>query len=93
MNIIKKFRGELGLNQQELAEKCGVSRYFVSMNESDKYPKIEKLEIAKRFSNFFGISLIEFYGLGVLKTEPQSKEDYDFLINLLMEERRNKYGD
>ena len=84
MNIIKKFRGELGLNQQELADKVGVSRYFVIMNENEKHPKIEKVEVAKKFSDFFGISLIEFYGLGVLKVEPNSKEDYDLLIHLLI---------
>ena len=36
-NIIRNRRKELGLSQEELAKKCGVSRQTVNAIENDKY--------------------------------------------------------
>lgn len=36
-NIIRSRRGELGLSQEELAKKCGVSRQTVNAIENNKY--------------------------------------------------------
>ena len=36
-NIIRNKRKELGLSQQELAKKCGVSRQTVNAIENNKY--------------------------------------------------------
>lgn len=36
-NIIRKKRKELGLSQEELAKKCGVSRQTVNAIENNKY--------------------------------------------------------
>ena len=36
-NIIRQRRKELGLSQEELAERCGVSRQTVNAIENNKY--------------------------------------------------------
>ena len=36
-NIIRNKRNELGLSQEELAKKCGVSRQTVNAIENNKY--------------------------------------------------------
>ena len=36
-NIIKNRRKELGLSQEELAKKCGVSRQTINAIENNKY--------------------------------------------------------
>lgn len=36
-NVIRNKRKELGLSQEELAKKCGVSRQTVNAIENDKY--------------------------------------------------------
>ena len=36
-NVIRNTRKELGLSQEELAKKCGVSRQTVNAIENDKY--------------------------------------------------------
>ena len=36
-NVIRNKRKELGLSQEELAKKCGVSRQSVNAIENDKY--------------------------------------------------------
>ena len=36
-NIIRKRRKEMGLSQEELAKKCGVSRQTVNAIENNKY--------------------------------------------------------
>ena len=36
-NIIRKQRKELGLSQEELAKRCGVSRQTVNAIENNKY--------------------------------------------------------
>ena len=36
-NIIRQRRKELGLSQEELAKRCGVSRQTVNANENNKY--------------------------------------------------------
>ena len=52
---IKKYRTELNLSQDELAEKVFVSRQTISNWENDKnYPDIKSLLL---LSSFFGISL------------------------------------
>lgn len=52
---IKKYRQELGLSQDELAEKIYVSRQTISNWENDKnYPDVKSLLL---LANLFGISL------------------------------------
>lgn len=50
-NKIKEFRKLLGINQEHLAEKCGVSRQTINAIENDRYDPALKLafEISKVF--------------------------------------------
>ena len=43
-NIIKERRKELGLSQEELAKKCGVTRQTVNAIENNKYDPTLALE-------------------------------------------------
>lgn len=49
-NIIRKRRKELGLSQEELAKKCGVSRQTVNAIENNKYDPT--LSLASRLCHF-----------------------------------------
>lgn len=54
-NHIKKYRNDLGLSQDELAQKVYVSRQTISNWENDKsYPDIESLSL---LSEIFGVSI------------------------------------
>ena len=56
---IKKYRSEMNLSQEELADKVFVSRQTVSNWENDKnYPDIKSLLL---LSEVFGVSLDIFY--------------------------------
>lgn len=75
---IKKYRGELGISQEELAEKIYVSRQTISNWENDKsYPDVNSLI---RLSEVFDISLdILIKGdIMTMKEEIKSEEIKEF---------------
>ena len=51
-NIIRNRRKELGLSQEELAKKCGVSRQTVNAIENNKYDPT--LELAMKVARLLG---------------------------------------
>ena len=48
-NIIRNKRKELGLSQEELAKKCGVSRQTVNAIENNKYAKELQITVDELF--------------------------------------------
>lgn len=52
---IYALRVNLGLSQQDLAKKCGVSQQYISFIENDK--KLPSLKIAKRLAEILGVTL------------------------------------
>lgn len=71
-NQIKKYRNELGLSQEELADKIFVTRQTISNWENEKnYPDIKSLVM---LSNLFGISLDNFVKGDLEEMKKQIKE-------------------
>ena len=60
INLMKKRRKELGLTQQELADKCGLSRVSISNYESGKAePTIENIDILAKVLSVRAIDLFK----------------------------------
>lgn len=63
---IYSFRRDLKMSQEELAEKCGISRQAVTKWEiSESVPSLEKLIL---LADIFGISLDELVGRRVMNS-------------------------
>lgn len=58
-NTIRNKRKELGLSQEELAKKCGVSRQTVNAIENDKYDPT--LTLAFRLAKELGTTVDELF--------------------------------
>lgn len=58
-NIIKKFRKERGLRQEDLAKELGVSRQTIIAIENNKYDP--SLELAIKISVFFGKTVNDIF--------------------------------
>ncbi len=79
---IKKYRDQLGLSQEELAEKIFVTRQSISNWENDKtYPDLQSLI---RLSELFGLSLDE-----LIKGDIETMKDE---INKLEIKKMNRWG-
>lgn len=60
--IIKRFRKENGITQQTFADKCGVSKSYISLLESGKSSRsnesiVPSIEVAHRIANYMHVSI------------------------------------
>lgn len=60
-NIIKRFRKEAGLRQEDLANELGVTRQTIIAIENNKYDPT--LELALKISIYFGKTVNEIFTL------------------------------
>jgi putative transcriptional regulator len=58
-NEVRRFRGELGLSQEGLAEKMDVSRQTINSIETERYTP--SLPLAITLARFFGKSVEEVF--------------------------------
>lgn len=58
-NVIRSRRKELGLSQEELAKKCGVSRQTVNAIENNKYDPT--LSLAFRLAGELNVTVDELF--------------------------------
>lgn len=61
-NDIKRLRKALGLRQEDLAQRCGVSRQTIVAVENDKYDPT--LPLALRLARELGVPVEELFHLG-----------------------------
>ena len=80
MKAIRKLRGSIGLSQEDLADKIGVSRNTIAFIESDKCESISPI-ISTRLCDFFKVSEIDLYIEDILKLHPQTDMDR---LNIIM---------
>ena len=59
LNKIRELRKALGISQEELAKKCGVSRQTVNAIENNKYNPT--LELAMRLARFLNTTVEELF--------------------------------
>lgn len=80
MKAIRKLRGSIGLSQEDLADKIGVSRNTIAFIESDKCESISPI-ISTRLCDFFKVREIDLYIEDNLKLHPQTDMDR---LNIIM---------
>ena len=80
MKAIRILRGSIGLSQEDLADKIGVSRNTIAFIESDKCESISPI-ISTRLCDFFKVREIDLYIEDNLKLHPQTDMDR---LNIIM---------
>lgn len=81
---IKKYRGLIGITQEELSQKVNLSRQFVCFLESDECKKMT-YETASKISKVLNCSVLDLYGLDNLIIKPENDEESIKFIRLLVE--------
>ncbi len=83
MYSIKKMRGMAGITQQELANHLGCTKSYVSYLESSNN-KTVSIEELKKMADLFGCTVIELYGMDILKYRPQNHlETKQLILNII----------
>lgn len=85
MKNVKRFRGESGMTQSDLAKKIKITRAGVVNLEKDECHSTSK-NTTEALCQVFGVSPCKLYGIDNLRYPPESKEDLDELITILKEE-------
>lgn len=85
MNNIKKFRGEIGMTQKDLAEAIKVTRSLVVSLEKEDCHSTSK-STTDALCNLFKVSPCRLYGIDNFRYKPESKDDVEYLISILNEE-------
>lgn len=84
MNNISKFRGLKEISQKDFAEMLDMTRPGLSYVENGNAKKICEKRLNK-MSEILGVSVVKLLGLENFKYLPQSKEDIDYIIEILQE--------
>lgn len=84
MKNIKMFRGKQGLTQNDLASAISVTRALVVKLEKDTCHSTSK-STTEDLCKVFGITPCKLYGLDNFRYLPETEEDCDYLISILME--------
>ena len=79
---IKKLRGKLGISQQELADKIGVSRASVNWWESPDCESVTP-RIQVVLCDIFNCSPLDLYGSDNFKIKPQTNEERRRMISYI----------
>lgn len=82
MNNIAKYRGLKGITQKDFAEQIGMTRPGLSFIENGYAKNIDSEKIEK-MSKILGVSPITLLGMDNLKCIPDTKEDVDYMIEIL----------
>lgn len=74
--VIKDFRKRKGLNQGELAQKCGVTQTYFSQIENGK--KVPGVDLLNKISEILGVptSIIMFLSLEIEEVKAEKREAY-----------------
>jgi len=86
MNNIAKYRGQANISQKDFANQLNMTRPGLSFIENGKAKNINHTNLLK-MSEILGVSPIKLLGIENLKYIPETKEDFDYLIELLKEQR------
>lgn len=86
MNNIAKYRGQANISQKDFAVQLGMTRPGLSFVENGNAKNIKHTKLLK-MSEILGVSPIKLLGIENLKYIPESKEDFDYLIELLKEQK------
>ena len=85
MKNLRKFRGEKGLSQWQLAEKVGVTRTLIVYLEKDTTHSTSH-DTTLKICEVLDTNPCDLYGLDNLKYYPENKQQMKRLIDILKEE-------
>ena len=89
MKNLKRLRGLSSLTQKEVGEATNIPRTRLVYFESDECHCLSE-DVEKRLCDFFKVNLFELYGIDILRYIPETKEDLQYVIDIL-EEAKNKW--
>ena len=76
------------MNQQELANKIGVSKMTIINLEKSRYKtKVSSPQVTEKLCKVFNVSPFMLYGLDNLIYFPETKKELDWLIDELVREK------
>ena len=78
-NNIIKLRGKHGMLQSELAERVGITRQAMNLNELKKV----SVPVAIKVAEVLGENLFDVLGTDVLRVLPTTKQDKKTLIEII----------
>ena len=84
MNNIQKYRGLKNISQKDFAEQLGMTRPGLSYVENGNVKNINSKKI-KLMSEILCVSPVKLLGMENFKCIPETKEDADYLISLLVD--------
>lgn len=88
MNNIQKYRGLKGISQIDFSKQLGMTRPGLSFVENGNV-KIINYENLKKMSEILEVSPIMLLGEENFKYLPETKEDVDFMIDILLKIKEN----
>ncbi len=88
MNNIQKYRGLKGISQVDFAKQLGMTRPGLSFVENGNVKVIDYEKLTK-MSKILGVSPIVLLGEENIKYLPKTKEDVDFMIDILLKIKEN----
>lgn len=88
MNNIQKYRGLKGISQVDFAKQLDMTRPGLSFVENGNV-KIIDYEKLTKMSKILGVSPIVLLGEENIKYLPKTKEDVDFMIDILLKIKEN----
>lgn len=86
MKNLKRLRGLEGITQRELGKFTGIPRTRIVYFESDDCHSLSP-SIEEKLCKFFKVNKYELYGIDILKYIPDSKEDLQYIIDILSMEK------
>ena len=84
MESIRKMRALSGISQQKLANLLGTSKAYISQLESEKVHDVPLVH-AKKMAKLFNCSVLEIYGLDILKTQPENSDEAFILLQEILD--------
>lgn len=89
MKKIKELRTKKGLLQEDVSKKIKRTRSYVSYLEKDATHLLPDIE--KDLLELFSVSKVDLWGIDILKFIPDSKEEWEKMIDILIEEKEKRY--
>lgn len=88
MKNVKVLRGQLGMTQQELADKLGVTRVYVTMLEAETYGGVSE-DLLNKMCEIFKVKKHELLGIHNLKYVPETTEELETFFETVRREYQN----
>lgn len=86
MNNIQKYRGLKNFSQKDFAAQLKMTRPGLSFIENGNVKSIDHSKLEK-MSQILDVSIVKLLGMENFKYIPETKEDIDYVIEILQEKK------